>query len=186
MKVLFIVILSMVALAKGAKVPPQKSHDKVSCSRLELDRQDCTLNLGPMHVDLHLNKWTLHDPKHLAVHDLPTGENTVIWNRGKLWQAGERYFLEFAAWSPPAGEPSLETLTWYVLEVQEGTPQIHVQETIQRRRRVVNSSADRTPAAAPKVPEEPKFQMDPLEKHGLKVEAKKLHWWKGSRHEEIE
>lgn len=170
MKTLALIFLSTLAFAKIAVEKPVK--EKLSCTARELSRRDCQLRSGKLKVSLHHGKWHFTDGVTVAVHDLPSGEAQVTWKSASLKIQGGRRLIEFKAWLPGKGEAELQNLTWYLVEIHNQAPVVHVAEVVQRRR--------------PKTGREPaSFQTDAMEKHGLRFAKSKFHWHAGRRQGEF-
>ncbi len=170
MKILIAILISSFAFAKMEK-KSVFAKEKLSCSARELQRRDCAMESGKLKVDLFHGKWRFADSVTMAVHDLPTGETDVEWKSVYLHVKNGHRLIEYTAWSPPAGEGEVQTLTWYVIEVLEREPKVHVAEVVQRR----HLTPSREPASA-KNPPKLKYDVDPLEKHGLKFNKDTIEW----------
>lgn len=131
--------------------------------------------MGKLKVGLFQDKWRFDDGKWLANLNLPLSGDHVEWQKAVLKPYGQRTLVELWVWSEPEGEAKVQALHWIVLEAGNISQTPRLEKIVQRRRLL----PERQVASGRAKPTRPRFQHDPLEKHGLVLNKGKVFWRMG-------
>lgn len=150
MKVLFFLalILSVPAFAENAEKPGkvQKAVKKKAkkantakmplpaCSEKELKIKECILNwkqfragVSPQKIRFTWGAWT-------SIADFPGKDKATEWNEIRIEEHLGRTFLTLKVWQKLENEVALEELHWFVMEPQETTLKLHVDQVVGKRK----------------------------------------------------
>lgn len=159
--------------AEARLVKPSRRDSKAACTPRELKRKDCKLTAKKLKVGLFQDKWRFDDGKWLANQNLPVVGDGVQWQKVTLRQLGTRYVVEMWVWSEPQGETKVQDLNWIVMEVGNFSKAVGVQQVVQRRRLLPPRQVASTSKG------QARYQLDPLEPHGLVLSQGKILWRAG-------
>jgi hypothetical protein len=149
---------------------------RVSCNQRERLRRSCALQMGPLKVSLSPDRWHFDDNIKVGAFDLPLKGEGVDWEKVTLQSLGGRRFLQLWFWSTPQGEPGLETLTWFVIEISGLEAPERLQQVVRRRRKVLGTTlAKLDSVTSAKI----QYQYDPIEKHSLQPHGSRIRWAAG-------
>lgn len=129
-----------------------------ACPAAKLKLQNCDLRLGPYQIRVWKDKFSVRDKFRRSLSDLPFKD--AEWVEVSVQELGNRTFLEFVVWNPPAGEGEVQSKNWYVYELTNERAALKLVQLVQRRKKV----------------DENRYKYDRLEKFGLRLENKKVVW----------
>lgn len=143
-----------------------KSYVKMICKKKEKELKNCFLKFDNYKIQINKNHILLSDGVWRSIHDLPIQGKDTNWESLRIKKIGSHVFLEIKIWGKAQSILEIQSLNWFLLEINKKKLNKKISEIIQKR----------------KLREEGKPLIDPIEKYGLKLMRNgKIKWWAGSQ-----
>lgn len=143
-----------------------KPANKMTCTKRELERQDCRLQFGAHSVRLLSETIARDDGVERKVDQMPLKGEGIAWEKMRLDNFQGWPILQMWIWDKGEGEAQVQNLRWYVTDLTKGDLKI-LNEGVVCRRRQKPIGPEGEPVAKDKP--KPKYIVDAWEKHGLSL-----------------
>lgn len=153
----------------------KKTADKPTCTKREIERQDCRLKVGNYSVRLLAETIARDDGTWRTVDQMPLKGEGVSWEKVRMDIFKGWPVLQLWIWDKGEGEAQVQNLRWFVTDIRKGDLKI-LNEGVVRRRRQKPIGPEGEPVS--KEPKKPKYIVDGWEKHGLSARKDgNLDWY---------
>ncbi|MCB0407535.1 MAG: hypothetical protein KDD34_04970 [Bdellovibrionales bacterium] len=159
---LFILFFSLGVQAKSTSVS--------QCSKNELQRKDCLLHMNNSSYRFNHNHLSIVTKTWKAVHDLPLSGESLDWESVRVFDLMGRRFYEFKIWGDFETEAKIQSLHWFLVELEGTKATLKLDKIIQKRRPILNGEGTVTD----------RYLKDKQEKHQVVAKNKKIIWLMGS------
>lgn len=144
-----------------------ESRDKTTCSRKDIVRQDCALQVGRDRLRLLAETLVWSNGTWHTVDQMPLKGDGTQWEKMQFQSFNGWPLLQVWIWGKGSGETQVQSLHWYVVDWIERKAHVRGEGVVRKRRMKQKAAVDG--GKGPVAPS-PEYIYDGWETHGLKLQ----------------